>query len=294
MILAATLSLTLHLLSGGLDRTYHLYRPASLAPAASAPLVVMLHGGYGSGTQAERAYGWDREADAHGFIVAYPDGIGRSWNAGMCCGSARTRNIDDVGFVTAMVRAVEADYHADPRRIYVTGMSNGAMMTYRIACEAPFAIAAIGPVAGTLDMPACVGAQRLPVMEIHGLQDRHVPFSGGVGINHPQPQPFPSVPSTLAVWQRADGCAGTPARETRGVVTTTLWPCRNGTRVELVTIANAGHEWPGSVKGARGAILGRLLHIAPADPVSDAFDATDLLWDFFRSAPAPIESARRV
>src|SRR5579862_9508512 len=152
MILAVALSLTLHLTSGGLERTYHLYRPSSLTQGERAPLVVMLHGGYGSGAQAEKDYGWDREAEAHRFIVAYPDGIGRSWNAGMCCGPARSRAVDDVGFVTAMVHDIERTQNADPARVYVAGMSNGAMMAYRLACEAPFPIAAAGSVAGTLDM----------------------------------------------------------------------------------------------------------------------------------------------
>lgn len=284
MILAAALSLSLHLPWGGIDRTYHVYRPSAIPAAQKAPLVVMLHGGYGTGAQAEKSYGWDELAQREGFIVAYPDGVNRAWNAGMCCGTPRKRNIDDVGFITAMVARIEQDQHADPARIYITGMSNGAMMAYRLACEAPFPIAAIGPVAGTLDMvPPCGDPQRTSVMEIHGLTDEHVPFDGGAGVNRPQPQPFPSVPDTLAVWQRADGCSSDPQRVSHGVVATSIWECANGARVELLTIANAGHEWPGGRRTARGAFLGALLHLAPADPVSDALDATETLWRFFSS-----------
>lgn len=282
MILAA-LSLTLHLAWGGLDRTYHVYRPNSIPPSQKAPLVVMLHGGYGTGAQAEKGYGWDELAQREHFIVAYPDGVNRAWNAGMCCGTPRKRNIDDVGFITQMVHAIERDQNADASRVYITGMSNGAMMAYRLACEAPFPIAAIGSVAGTLDMTSCVHPQHTNIMEIHGLTDQHVPFNGGVGINTPQVQPFPPVDQTLAVWQQADLC-GPDVQRSDGVVTTRRWMCSGGHDVELITIANAGHEWPGSRKGPRGALLGALLHIAPADPVSNALSATQTLWNFFKAA----------
>ncbi len=285
MILAAALSLTLHLMSGGIDRTYHLYRPASLSQGERAPLVVMLHGGFGTGAQAEKDYGWDKLADRQQFIVAYPDGVRRSWNAGMCCGPARDQHIDDVAFIGALVNEIERTQNADPQRVYITGMSNGAMMAYRLACEATFPIAAVGSVAGTFDMPSCAHPQRTRIMEIHGLTDQHVPFGGGIGINHSQPQPFPPVGSSLAVWQNANGCASDPRRSTIGVVTRTRWTCARGDDVELITIANAGHEWPGSHRGPRGAFLGRLLHIAPADPVSDAMNATDTLWRFFSWPP---------
>lgn len=282
MMLAA-LSLTLHLSWGGLDRTYHLYRPSSIPQGARAPLVVMLHGGYGSGAQAERSYGWDEEAERGGFIVAYPDGYRRAWNAGLCCGASTSRNVDDVGFIGAMVQQIERTQNTDPARVYVAGMSNGAMMAYRLACDAPFAIAGVGSVAGTLDTVSCAHPQHVRFIEIHGLTDMHVPFHGGVGVNRPQPEPFMPVPQALSVWQSANDCNNDDASRTFGVVTTERWSCANGNDVELITIANAGHEWPGGKKGARGALLGRLFHIAPADPVSDAINATDAIWRFFRS-----------
>lgn len=283
MIAVAALALTLHLSSGGLDRTYRVYRPSSIAQGARVPLVVVLHGGYGSGAQAERAYGWDQQAERGRFLVAYPDGYRRSWNAGMCCGPAKSRKVDDVGFITGVVRQIERTQNADPNRVYITGMSNGAMMAYRLACDAPFPIAGIGSVAGTLDMEACVHPQRTKIVEIHGLTDAHVPFNGGVGINHPQPQAFPSVEDTLVVWRRANGCDSRASTLNYGVVTTKRWNCSTD-NLELITIANAGHEWPGGKRGPRGALLAPLLHIAPADPVSDVINATETLWKFFNSA----------
>ncbi len=140
--------------SGGTPRTYHLYRPQGLSEAA--PLVVMLHGGFGNGEQAERAYHWDAEADAGHFLVAYPDGLGRAWNAGTCCGEPAHAGTDDVGFVNAVVGAIAAQIPVDRARVYVTGMSNGAMMALRLGCQSD-TFAAIAPVAGTLltDCSAC-------------------------------------------------------------------------------------------------------------------------------------------
>ena len=107
---------------GGLRRTYIVYRPASLPAAAS--LVVMLHGGFGSASQAEKSYGWDAEADSGHFVVAYTDGLDRAWNTGGgCCGTPGRTNVDDIGFITAMVSAIEHQIPVNPNRVYATGIT---------------------------------------------------------------------------------------------------------------------------------------------------------------------------
>src|SRR6266542_5157522 len=118
--------------SGGRGRSYRLYRPPGLSQAPTAPLVLVLHGGFGSGAQVEQAAGWDPVADRHGFVVAYPDGIGRSWNAGSCCGPARQQRVDDVAFLAALIDHLGTAENVDPGRVFVTGVSNGAMMAYRL------------------------------------------------------------------------------------------------------------------------------------------------------------------
>jgi poly(3-hydroxybutyrate) depolymerase len=163
--------------SGGVSRTFHLYRPQGLPDAA--PLVVMLHGGFGNGAQAERSYNWDAEADAGHFLVAYPDGLNRAWNAGTCCGEPQHINADDVGFLTAMVGAVEHEIPVDHARVYATGMSNGAMMALRLGCQTD-TFAAIAPVAGTL-LTDCSQARPTSVLQIHGTADDRVPYNGGPG-----------------------------------------------------------------------------------------------------------------
>jgi polyhydroxybutyrate depolymerase len=110
----------------GVSRTFRVYRPAVLA--AAAPLVAMLHGGFGTGAQAERSYHWDAQ-DGRGHFVAYPDGLDRAWNTGGgCCGVPGKTGADDIGFITAMVSTIEHALPVNPRRVYATGISNGGIM----------------------------------------------------------------------------------------------------------------------------------------------------------------------
>lgn len=258
---------------GNEERTYRLYRPASLSWLNAVPLVVVLHGGFGSGLQAENDYRWDAEADARGFIVAYPDGIDHAWNAGTCCGPPMRQGVDDVRFLTALIEHLRANQHVDPDRIYVTGMSNGAMMAYRLACESPIRIAAIGSVAGTLAVP-CSGAPQTSLMEIHGADDGYVPLHGGIsrGVDR---TPRRAVPDVIAQWRALDECdKNTVAVE--GAVTTDTARCADNRDVTLITIAGAGHQWPGSIPPTQAATM--IFHL---DPPSRALDATDVLWTFF-------------
>ena len=120
----------------GLRRTFHVYRPGSLPSAARSPLVVFLHGGFGSGSQAERSYGWDAEAARGQFLVVYPDGTNHAWNAGGgCCGKPAESNVDDVAFISKMVALLEREVPIDPDAVYATGISNGGIMSYRLACD---------------------------------------------------------------------------------------------------------------------------------------------------------------
>ncbi len=257
---------------GGLTRTYAVYRPARLEPAPA--LVVSLHGGFGTGAFDERAYGWDRLADRDGFVVAYPDGIGRAWNAGGCCGRPAREGVDDVGFLTALIDHLVAQQRLDPDRVYVTGMSNGAAMAYRLACEAPGRLAAIGVVAGSLAAD-CAHPRPVSVLAIHGLADRNVPFAGGVGAKGVTRFAWASVPDVLALWRRVDGC-GAAQPQADGAVTITAAACAEGRAVTLITIAGAGHQWPGSVPRPAAALL-------DPDPPSPLLDATATLWAFFRT-----------
>lgn len=260
--------------SGGANRTFHLYRPQGLGEAV--PVVVMLHGGFGNGAQAERSYHWDAEADDGHFLVAYPDGLNRAWNAGTCCGEPGHLNTDDVGFISAMVGAIEREIPVDRARIYVTGMSNGAMMALRLGCQSD-TFAAIAPVAGTL-LTDCSAARPASVLQIHGTADDRVPYDGGPGkafaINGSPRVDGPSVESVNSTWRAIDGC-GAPSSTTAGDVTTRTAGCADGRTVQLISVAGAGHQWPG---GEPSPLAEKVAGI-PAP--SAALDATDTIWQFF-------------
>lgn len=256
---------------GGEQRSYRLYVPASL-PAGPVPLVVMVHGGFGTAEQAEGSYGWDAAADRHGFVVVYPDGVNRAWSVGGgCCGEPGRKGIDDVAVVEAMVADASQRVSVDDRRVYATGMSNGAMMSYRLACDSDL-FAAVAPVAGTL-MGQCPAPRQVSVLHIHGLADENVPFDGSPGNGFAKID-GPPVPDAIEVWRVADGCA-TPTSSKDGDVTTQRAACSGGRAVDLITVDGAGHQWPGSQpKSALEKILG-------LDPPSNVLDATEVIWQFF-------------
>jgi polyhydroxybutyrate depolymerase len=240
---------------GGHDRTYRLYKPAGLP--ASAPLVVMLHGGFGSGAQAEKSYGWDGLADSSKFIVAYPDGLNRAWNVngGGCCGRPAREGLDDVGFITATVADIGKNLSIDSAQVYATGMSKGAIMSYTLACETGI-FAVIGPVAGT-QLNQCRSPHPMSVMHIHGTADRLIRYGGGPGegVAHIN---GPSAPDVDAFWRNVDHC-GSPAASTNGSVTTSTAGCADNRSVVLITVDGGGHQWPGF--------------------------ATEKLWQFFAAHP---------
>ena len=265
---------------GTLDRTYRVYRPASL-PAGAVPLVIVLHGAVGTGQQAEQSYGWDAEADKGGFVAVFPDGVGRTWDASPdCCGKAALDKVDDVGFIEQLASTLDTQVRIDSHRVYATGISNGALLAYRLACDTTI-FAAIAPVSGTMINP-CPHPSPISIIHIHGTADHTIPYAGGPGRRDnggtgrlPVKIDGPAVPALIAQWRRTDSCPA-PAQTTAGSVTTSIAHCPDGRAVELITIAGAGHQWPGSP--GPGPIASRLLHL---DPPSTALNATDTIWQFF-------------
>ncbi|MET8779372.1 PHB depolymerase family esterase [Nocardia sp. NPDC050713] len=258
--------------SGGISRDYRVYRPAGAR--AGAALVVVLHGGYGSGAQAERAYGWNEQADSDGFVVAYPDGLARAWNTegGDCCGPAERRSVDDVAFVSAMVAAIINDHGIDPFRVYLTGMSNGGIMAYTLACRTAL-FAAVAPVAAT-QLAECPTPAPISVLHIHGTADEAVRYDGGPGDNTSTVIDGPPVPDLHIEWRRHNGCPD-PETTTAGPVSTSRATCPTGREVALITIDGAGHQWPGAdPTPMRERLLG-------ADPPSPALNATATIAQFF-------------
>lgn len=259
--------------SGGQQRSYVLYVPAS-APDP-APLVLMLHGAFGSADHSQEHYGWDAAADRYGFVVAYPDGLGRAWAAGGgCCGRPGREQVDDVAFLTAVVADVGRRVAIDPDRIYAAGMSNGGMMAYRLACDTTI-FAAVAAVAATL-AGDCPSPEPVSVVHIHGTEDTIIRYDGGPG-RAADVVTGPPIVSLVDMWRMVDGCDA-PREVTEGVVTTSTAECPGGRSVVLVTVAGAGHQWPGSSMSPAQRAMG-------ADPPSNAIDATTLVAEFFLTHP---------
>lgn len=264
----------------GLTRQYRVHVPTSYTSDKPTPLVLVFHGGGGNmDVQAnDRYYGQISKADQLGYIVVFPNGYSRlpgdkfaTWNAGACCGAARDKGIDDVGFVRALLARLKQQFNVDANRVFATGMSNGGMMSYRLACEMADSFAAIAAVAGTDNTLHCTPSRPVPVLHIHAQDDDRVLFNGGAGSQSAQMTDFVSVPKTVAKWAALDGCQGEPQRvlTVPGAHCDLHRTCRNGSQVQLCVTDSGGHSWPGGRKPLGGA------------QGSSAISATDLIGDFF-------------
>lgn len=266
-----------------LTRKYLVHVPRTYEARKPAALVVALHGGGGSMEhQADDSkYGLITKSERTGSIVVFPNGYSRrdsgrlaTWNAGECCGAAKDANVDDVGFIRAMLIEVRKTLNIDEDRIYATGMSNGGLMAYRLACEMSDVFRAIAAVAGTDNTVKCAPSQPVSVLHIHAINDSHVLFEGGAGPDafKSAVNEFTSVPATISKWTDLNACA-TPAKrrlEVKGAYCERYAPCKDATVVELCVTESGGHSWPGGTK-RRG------------ETPSTAIAATDVMWDFFES-----------
>ena len=263
----------------GITREYLVHVPKSYRGAAT-PMLVALHGGGGDADfQADDSkYKLISKSEQAGFIAVFPNGYSRfpsgalaTWNAGACCGAAQKNDIDDVGFIREVIHRVERQARIDPHKVFATGMSNGAMMSWRLACEAP-EIRAIAPVEGTDNSAQCNPSHPVAVIQFHAADDPNVPFNGGVGVG-PSHTDYTSVPESQRKWISFDHASQSTTR----VLTVPGAHCdlhpagRSGAPVELCVTDTGGHSWPGG-----GTQQGR-------KQPSMAISANDLMWNFFSS-----------
>ncbi|MHA6792820.1 alpha/beta hydrolase family esterase [Pseudonocardia bannensis] len=248
--------------AAGAGRTAVVVHPPTAGPGA--PLVVVLHGAGGSAADARAHLGWDALGERDGFVVAYPDGVDGTWNAGSCCGRARDLGVDDAAYLHELREQLIAEDAVDAGRVYAVGFSNGAMMSYRWACGRPGDLAGIGSVAGTL-LVDCPEPAPLTVAAVQGTADDRVPIGG-----RPQ-RGFPPLDATLAPFLAAAGCAGDPTVIVEAQATVSTWGCAAGRTVTRDVIDGAPHEWPGAGRDDTGTS-------------DDPLDATGFLWARLRSA----------
>jgi polyhydroxybutyrate depolymerase len=259
------------LVVGGVARRYLLHAGGPARPGRA--LVLVLHGWGGSAAAMERRTKgtFDALAERDGAVVVYPEALGdpRRWNDGWYMPGAQP---DDVAFLAALVDTAVAQLGVDRRRVFAAGLSNGAGMVYRLACERPQLVAAVAPVSGTMPpdlVRACARGAPVSIIGMHGTEDPVVPFDA-------------QVRDGVSAWTARDRCPAQPrsarlpdADPSDGTETRvdTFGPCADGTEVAFYTIEGGGHAWPGGASPLRFRPRGR----TPRD-----FDAGASIWEFFQ------------
>lgn len=236
------------------DRFYRIDLPPR---AEGAPLILALHGGGGGADQFARNSGLSAPANRQGYAVIYPEGTGgaATWNGGSCCGQAQVRQVDDIAFLDHVIADATARFSLDPGRVYLTGMSNGAIMAETYAARRPERVRAVAGVAGTMDTSLFKPAGAVPLLHIHGTADDRVPYGGGQGKN--LRNRFASVASVEAAFlapfpmlARTERIID-PALDGMRVLERNYSDARGLVQIRILTIEGGGHAWPGSRRAPR-------------------------------------------
>ena len=256
----------------GQMRSYILHIPPGYNSSIPRPLVLVLHGMGGSAESFKDKTGMSAKSDRENFIVVYPNALGNPsvWNSNLS--PLSSNGVDDVGFIRALIDKLEHDLRIDRRRIYCSGFSSGAIMSYLLGAKLSHRLAAIGIASGTVGNNGDDGSIRIiptpsepvPVIAFHGRKDGTIYYEGGGSMVN-----CLSVPESIKFWVSADGCAASPQKSSRqngDLIIDDYGGCRDGSEVTLYSFRNGTHEWP-TLKN------------------SDDFSATDAMWDFFVSHP---------
>ena len=278
----------------GLQRTYRVHIPLSHNKTKPVPLVIALHGGGGTGEKMveHTLGGFNKLSDKEGFIVVYPDGIAKNWNDGRSKEESKYRaheeNIDDTGFISALIDYFIKEHNINPKCVYVTGISNGAIMSYRLACELNDKIAAIAPVDGNMSQnffPMCSPSKPISVLAINNVKDPLVPWNGG-DITGPfglkKLGKVLSVAQTIEFWVKHNECSPSPTiteepdrdpKDGTRVRREEYGGGKDSTEVILYAIEGGGHTWPGGYQYLPASIVGK---------TSKDIDANEVIWNFFK------------
>ena len=282
--------------SDGRDRKVVLYVPPQYDKTKAVPLVVMLHGMGGTAMNAYKETSWSTKGEKETFIVVYPEATRpnpnaapslrnnpQAWNDGSGRFHASEEKIDDVAFIGSVLDRITADYNIDPKRIYVTGFSNGASMAFRVGSELTDRVAAIAPNAGACWTDDLKLSGHLSLCYITGTSDKLNPLDGGFpklafGGKNQGGQKKPPVQDTIDKWVGALECAGTIMGDTTnaGVRSRHYGPSGHGSEVKFITVESLGHHWAGGTSQAPEFLVGKN---------TEAINATDVVWEFFVAHP---------
>jgi polyhydroxybutyrate depolymerase len=250
----------------------------------------VLHGGGGTGKGMVKLTGFNAVADRENFIIVYPDGFEKHWNDGRGVQwQAQVENVDDVGFISALIDHLSDELNIDTSRIYVTGISNGGMMSHRLGCELSRKIAAIAPVASNIPVSQASvwsPSRPVPVLIINGTEDPLERWEGGeIRLWRNTYGVVLSVADTVKFWVEKNGCSSPPVitplpdRDTADgttVRTEAYGGCQDGAEVVLYAIEGGGHTWPGGFQYLPESVIGR---------TSREFNASEVIWQFFKEHP---------
>jgi polyhydroxybutyrate depolymerase len=269
------------------DRRFILVTPPGMKTDEPIPLVFFFHGAGGNAEQASHTYGWMEKARAKKFIIVFPEGLGT--NPDKVPSFAENPNIwrdersgtpglvNDVHFFEMLLKELQTCLPVDPRRIFVTGFSNGGAMTFALGARFSDRIAAIAPVGSQSFVHIDALARPLPVYYLVGTADPLIPFHGGTVALPLGTGAWPPVQESVDTWVRLDGCRPLPeVSDKHGVRVFTYGPGRDDSEVVFTTVEGNGHHWPGTVEPLPPLLSG---------PTLDPFSATDRIWEFFERHP---------
>ncbi len=270
----------------GREREYWVHVPPAYDAGTPVPLVVILHGADMGPLLTAWLTRFNTLSDRENFVVVYPEGLNNRWNAEIDAPGfpGYDEPVDDVCFVGRVMDEVERDYNIDPRRVYVTGVSNGGLLTHLVACRLADRIAAAAPVIGTIAEHAlsdCKSDRPMPILMINGTADPVVFWRGGE-LPIIKPACVLPIEATVDFWIKHNAC--NPVPETEQLPHHGL-QCGTNTHVDryrgatpqsdvvFYTVEGGGHTWPGGPLFQRQFSLGR---------VSRDFNATEVIWQFFK------------
>jgi len=292
---------TLTLAVDGFERNYIVHVPPGYDSKTPSPLVVMLHGGGGTAKAAIWETGWTGKADKNGFLAVFPNAMSRDpsrrssfvrnpqlWNDGSDRFYPGQKAINDIRFINALLDDLSARFVVNKRRVFVTGFSNGASMSFLAGAQLSNRIAAIAPVAGACWFEPVVLKRPVSMLYITGKADPLNPIEGGVpklatgASDRVRAKPKPPVRESILKWAKGLECPMTPVSvsDVNGVRAETFGPCRNGTEVVYIAVDGLGHTWAGGRSLLPESMVGK---------TSDRINALDVIWDFFQKHPGTVE-----